>query len=348
MASAQARSTTPGAGASSSTAPAPAPTATSSSNTTPSTSAAGRGEKPGEKKKGRGKKKGKSAAETAKEVVVGAQPARPKPRPRVRKTAAAGADPSEETGAGPSEDTGGANNDGPTLGGGQGGASSALSDSSSNRDGSPSADGDRPTGGDANTNRNEDPPEPVRWASRATARWPQEMRKVYDAMEREGAGDWGSLWEDLALAYIAFEEACGFPYDRVGMVRTGRVTMVERWMKINRPYSFGPTMIEGESVEGLAMEWWSWWKGLQPPVRVRGDGGLDRPVALDWGGLKDHAGKNGVGLVVMVLLWWGSFVRRADRVAEDSQPAMIADWEVAVEETTWALESMVKMGGLTK
>ncbi|KAJ7156597.1 hypothetical protein C8R43DRAFT_843646, partial [Mycena crocata] len=94
-------------------------------------------------------------------------------------------------------------------------------------------------------------------------------------------------------------------------------------------------------------EWWSWWTGLQPMVRVRGDGGLDHPVGLDWGPLKEHAGRNGLGLMCLTLMWWGDRVWK-ERPGEVRDAAAMADWEVAVEDVVWTLQSLVKMGGLSK
>ncbi|KAJ7429401.1 hypothetical protein B0H11DRAFT_1945070 [Mycena galericulata] len=324
-------------------------------------------EKAGPAKKGRGKQHG-----GAKEVVLGPQPERPRPRPLGRKgpSGAAAGTTLEAPDAGGADDVppdapdargnagvGGGDDGGDDIPpdargnagiGGDSGGDDIPPDAPDARGDAGTSDGGK-EGGDGEQQQEEEEETPApSWAPRTQSRWPEECQKLYRAMEKFGTS-WGPEWEALADAYVAFEEACGFPYERVSMEKKGRVPLIDRWMKMNRPYNFTLALREEESVELLADQWWSWWKNLQPPERIREDGGLARPMTLDWGNVRDHAGRNGMGLVVLVLLWWGLYGRvQGPKGPVAGTAQAMADWGVAVEEATWALESLVKMGGLSK
>ncbi|KAJ7159904.1 hypothetical protein C8R43DRAFT_1124269 [Mycena crocata] len=371
------------AASTSSTAP-PAPTSTTTSTTTPASTAtpalttttASTTTAVSTKKAVSWKTKAKKKAAGGKDVVLGPAPPRPKPRPlppcgAAAGTSASGGNTDGGDGSAASGDDGNGNGTdasgkgegaGATAGGsgegagageGAGGANTGESAAGGSGDGegtgvvsaAGAGAGASDIAGSAVGGEGGGESEEQGWAARTQTRWPAELQKLYAAMEQ--CSQWGKQWEDLADALVAFEEACGFPFDCVGMAKAGRVKMVERWMQIGRPYSYGPTPTSTETVSTLQEEFWAWWTGLQPLVRVHRDGGLDHPVGLDWGRLKDHAGRNGLGLVCVTLMWWGTLVHRT-KGGDVPDAAAIADWEGTVEDVVWTLESLVKMGGLSK
>ncbi|KAJ7429908.1 hypothetical protein B0H11DRAFT_2264643, partial [Mycena galericulata] len=224
--------------------------------------------KAGPKEKGVAKKaapKEKSGA-AAKAGELGTPLARSKPRPIPKKTA--GGSKRAEEGARGGEHGGGREGDGDGDGNGggvgDGGAAAGREGANAGEEGRSNGDGgqaplqeEEEEEGVPREEEEEEVPAPAKWGARTQTRWPDELKKLYGAMEREGAASWGPEWESLTDALVAFEEACGFPFERVAMERKGRVSLIHRWMKTNRPYSFPLALREEESVELLAEEWWS-------------------------------------------------------------------------------------------
>lgn len=82
-------------------------------------------------------------------------------------------------------------------------------------------------------------------------------------------------------------------------------------------------------------EWAKWWSGLQPTWR-QGDGELPPAQYIcdegDWGPLR-NSGKNGLGLVVLSLVWWGREL--------GTSPL----WTAAVKDVARVMEGMVQGDG---
>jgi hypothetical protein len=98
------------------------------------------------------------------------------------------------------------------------------------------------------------------------------------------------------------------------------------------------------SVDDLKSEFWVWWRSLQPTERLREDGGFERQGDFEWGGMRDHAGRNGIVQVMLVLMWWGCALKFGDAEAAER----VLDWELAVDKVRWTLRNMVLKGGLSK
>ncbi|KAJ7507625.1 hypothetical protein B0H11DRAFT_2218460 [Mycena galericulata] len=159
--------------------------------------------------------------------------------------------------------------------------------------------------------------------------------------KRVGA-TWGERWEDCAFAYLAFEEASGFPFERVRIPKGPREGLgIDAWISTGRKLNYDPCLLD---LEELRTKFWRWWRGLQPEERRVEEGVLSRKGGIDWAGLRDYSGKNGLLQATMVLGWWGNKVHRKTGGSAEE----VAQWELAVDDVAWALEEMVKEGKLSK
>ncbi|KAJ7077510.1 hypothetical protein B0H15DRAFT_805155 [Mycena belliarum] len=200
---------------------------------------------------------------------------------------------------------------------------------------------DAPSGGDDPLQKELSPPAP--WPTVAQSRWQDELRRIWPHLEAVGLS-WGEVWEDCAFAFLAFEEASGFPYERLWMAKPPRAGLgVDNWIASGRRL-WAPCL---DPPSELRPRFWKWWRGMQPEVRRIGDGVMSREANVDWSVLRDFSRKNGLLQVVMVLLWWGELAHAAtDKSPRDGE--QVAEWESAVEDVTWALTEMVKEGRLSK
>ncbi|KZP34553.1 hypothetical protein FIBSPDRAFT_702279, partial [Athelia psychrophila] len=78
---------------------------------------------------------------------------------------------------------------------------------------------------------------------------------------------------------------------------------IGKWVKAARPMDKPPAL----APKTYPKQWVKWWSGLQPSWR-QGDGQLPPPHYVcdqgEWGALR-NCGKNGLGMVVLSLVWWG-------------------------------------------
>ncbi|KAJ7152145.1 hypothetical protein C8R43DRAFT_1127226 [Mycena crocata] len=180
---------------------------------------------------------------------------------------------------------------------------------------------------------------PPAWRNVGQSRWQDELKRLWPWFEEVGAG-WGEVWEDCAWAFLSFEEASGFPFERLRMAKGPREGLgVDAWIATGRKL-WSPCLPDTNE---LWPRFWKWWRGLQPEERRTEDGVLTRTVGLDWGCIRDLSGKNGLLQVIMVLAWWGIKAHAVDGTAEQ-----VAEWVSATEDVCWALEEMVKEGKLSK
>ncbi|KAJ7510751.1 hypothetical protein B0H11DRAFT_1644256, partial [Mycena galericulata] len=107
------------------------------------------------------------------------------------------------------------------------------------------------------------------------------------------------------------------------------------WIATGRKLTWGPCLAELEEVRGT---FWRWWRGMQPEERRMAEGVMSRKSGIDWAGLRDYSGKNGLLQVMMVLGWWGDKAH-GEKVGGHEE---VAQWESAVDDVAWALEEMVK------
>ncbi|KAJ7437069.1 hypothetical protein B0H11DRAFT_2255634 [Mycena galericulata] len=182
---------------------------------------------------------------------------------------------------------------------------------------------------------------PPPWKKVGQGRWTEELKRVWPWFERVGA-TWGERWEDCAFAYLAFEEASGFPFERVRIPKGPREGLgIDAWISTGRKLNYDPCLPD---LEELRTKFWRWWRGLQPEERRVEEGVLSRKGGIDWAGLRDYSGKNGLLQATMVLGWWGNKVHRKTGGSAEE----VAQWELAVDDVAWALEEMVKEGKLSK
>ncbi|KAJ7178654.1 hypothetical protein C8R43DRAFT_864114, partial [Mycena crocata] len=81
----------------------------------------------------------------------------------------------------------------------------------------------------------------------------------------------------------------------------------------------------------FGVEWWGWWREINPEWRASTDAALLRAEGGDWSALS-ITGINGFLSVLACLLWWGVALGGGER----------KDWDAAVSDVTWALEEIVK------
>ncbi|KAJ6450540.1 hypothetical protein C8R47DRAFT_1230230 [Mycena vitilis] len=202
----------------------------------------------------------------------------------------------------------------------------------------PPSDDSNENEGDGEKGREDTPPPP--WPL-IGARWSPELRRVYPWWEAEAAR-FGDGWEECVWAFVCFEEASGFPAERVRMpVSPARNKVgIDSWISLGRK-SWPPTITA--TPEQYGKWFWNWWRGMQPKARLIEDGVMSRASDIVWDGIRDLSGKNGLLQVVMVLMWWGIKAHSDVASAADAM-----DWQLAMEDVRWVLDEMVKEGKLSK
>jgi hypothetical protein len=89
-------------------------------------------------------------------------------------------------------------------------------------------------------------------------------------------------------------------------------------------------------------EWRTWWTSIQPAWREADDWPLSHVASsgADWGVL-EHAGTNGLFLILMALSWWGTEIpSQCDKRR--------ADFVLAIHDVQWVLMELVKNMGTSK
>lgn len=110
-----------------------------------------------------------------------------------------------------------------------------------------------------------------------------------------------------------------------------RPAPIGKWIRSARQMEKPPSLAQNT----YPTEWTKWWSGLQPAWR-HGDGELPPPQYVcdegDWGALR-NCGKNGLGMVVLSLVWWGR--------ALGTSPL----WIAAAKDVARVMEGMVQGDG---
>ncbi|KAF8874308.1 hypothetical protein CPB85DRAFT_1186825, partial [Mucidula mucida] len=111
----------------------------------------------------------------------------------------------------------------------------------------------------------------------------------------------GSVWISLIDSFLVFEEMAGYVDN--GKIKLGtdyRPSVIADFMRQRRNWSkkwdIGDLEVFGQS-------FWKWWRSLQPSSRIHEDRLIKLDI-VDWDGLQDKSGRNGITLVIGVLLWW--------------------------------------------
>ncbi|KAJ7620512.1 hypothetical protein DFH06DRAFT_950396, partial [Mycena polygramma] len=141
-------------------------------------------------------------------------------------------------------------------------------------------------------------------------------------------------------AYLAFEEASGFPFERRRLPKVpkrGRLG-VDSWISCGRKLAIHPCLPSCAEIPAL---FWDYWRSIQPADRLRDKDTLIRSKSMDWSVLRDFLGKNGLLQVVMILLWWGARAHRRDDATGKKDREQVAEWELAVDDVRWAFTAMV-------
>lgn len=112
---------------------------------------------------------------------------------------------------------------------------------------------------------------------------------------------------------------------------SNRPAQIGKWVKAARQMNKPPSL----AASTYPKQWAQWWSGLQPSWR-RGDGLLPSPLYVcdqgEWGPLR-NCGKNGLGMVVLSLVWWGRALGKTPI------------WTAAVMDVARVMEGMVQSDG---
>lgn len=174
------------------------------------------------------------------------------------------------------------------------------------------------------------------WTEEESQAWPAEHRSAYKAFEAQKS--WGEEWKECVYGYISFEECWHFE-DGDRMPAKKRPQVIADFMKTHRNWN---KMMEVGDVAEFSSEWWVYWKSLQPEDRwITGDLCMPKQVNWGgtgkWGGVGSLSGKNGLILIMGTLLLWGVAAHKAGDEA-------ILDWQVAVDDVSWAYNSIITNG----
>ncbi len=163
--------------------------------------------------------------------------------------------------------------------------------------------------------------------------WP-ELKQAFDAFRRGSA--WGTVWISLIDSLLVFEEMAGFVDDgKTKLATDHRPSVVADFMRLRR--NWAKKWPVGD-LNDFVPSFWKWWRSLQPTTRIHEDR-LIKPDFVNWDGLQDKSGRNGITLVIGVLLWWGEAVSDLTDVAGSAQRE---NWVLAVTDVTWALDNMIR------
>jgi len=170
--------------------------------------------------------------------------------------------------------------------------------------------------------------------------WPKHMVDAYRYLTEEPAlingetrtRNWGILWLLCLQAFVDFQQRAGFPdggpsFPPSTSVRPREISV---WMKNGRRW----TDVDLDDTERFGKQWWDWWHSLQPKSRIRRyqSRSTSPTLEMDWSGLQ-KPGKNGILLVMISLVWWGSASSRDE------------SWLAAIVDVTEVLTCMKNASG---
>lgn len=146
---------------------------------------------------------------------------------------------------------------------------------------------------------------------------PKHMANVYAFLMEtsvEGrARNWGVDWETCVNEFVCFQHLSGFPDAGEAYPAAGRPEEIRVWMKAHRVWK---EVRVGEEFGGKLRAWWS----LLQPASPHG-------ANSDWAKLQ-KAGKNGLLLIFLGLVWWGH------------SSGTNAEWSATVADVTRAIRYM--------
>lgn len=121
---------------------------------------------------------------------------------------------------------------------------------------------------------------------------------------------WGVDWQGYVEEFVEFQRLSGFPDSGDAYQAVGRPNEVKGWMKAHHSWKEVEVGVE------FGGKWRNWWLLLQPAHPYCADS--------DWTKLC-KAGRNGLFLILLALVWWGHSLRRD------------AEWVTAVRDITLAV-----------
>ncbi|KAF8991511.1 hypothetical protein BDZ89DRAFT_1054496 [Hymenopellis radicata] len=172
--------------------------------------------------------------------------------------------------------------------------------------------------------------------------WP-ELRDVFEACKR--GRKWSQDWSRLIDSFLVFEKKHGYEDNaKVGLGGISRPSSIHAFQKGRRLWS------KSWDSKDTPQTFWPFWKSLQPAARLNAANELLRPEEVEWDGLETKCGRNGVSLIIGVLLWWGDgiFTDGQASTSSDDTNSQRLDWGLAVQEVTWSLDHMVRTAKFKK
>lgn len=153
------------------------------------------------------------------------------------------------------------------------------------------------------------------------ATWPKHVADVYSFFMKTNSKlgcerEWGVGWEECVEEYIEFQRLSGFPDEGEAYDTVGRPAELKKWMKSHR------LLKENNVGVVFSRKYMAWWSSLQPAQHPH-------TADSDWTTLR-KAGKNGLLLVVLALVWWGG----------RGSSSRDAEWIAAVCDVTRAVRYM--------
>ncbi|KAF7974575.1 hypothetical protein HWV62_11950 [Athelia sp. TMB] len=153
-------------------------------------------------------------------------------------------------------------------------------------------------------------------------KWPNWMTEMVRAMEEYGPSS--DILSEGIEAWVEFEDLMDYP-DKKGknhlLSTQGRPHKITKWIKEAHKAKDMPDITI--SIDRFGREWQEWWSNLQPTLDANRQPDDARDISL-YSGLR-KAGKNGLFLVIVSLVWWGA---AAAHLGEEKMDI----WRVAAEE----------------
>lgn len=139
--------------------------------------------------------------------------------------------------------------------------------------------------------------------------------------------DWGRPWTHCLEQFLSFERTCGFPDGRKSIPLTKHPEDFKIWFCGGRK-DFLP-----QNFNVFVSDMVAWWTAIQPDNRECDSQGahMRESQDADWSWLH-KAGRNGMYLMVVGLMWWCDMI---------SNNKTMGEWLAMVEDVSWVLESMM-------
>ncbi|KAF9017035.1 hypothetical protein BDZ89DRAFT_1214899 [Hymenopellis radicata] len=181
------------------------------------------------------------------------------------------------------------------------------------------------------------------WDNVDTSRFWPELCAVFEACKH--GRKWSQDWSRLIDSFLVFEKKHGYEDNaKLGLSGTSRPSSIHAFQKGRRAWT------KSWDSKETPKTFWPFWKSLQPAARLNANNDLLRPEEVEWDGLETKCGRNGISLIIGVLLWWGDviFARGEASTSSDDINTERLDWGLAVQEVTWTLDHMVRTARFKK